>query len=273
MKIPKKISARSAGAFSMVEILVATAILGILATIVTTAANSAMATAAKAREISAGRNLINAYLQKTTDDGLYPAGYDRTVGELEWPDGTQAHGPSAQRYPFRLGEYYDYRLEGVILVNENARQVEVDDTYSVSLLPAFGINYLFIGGDRAADGSNSLPGEVLTRPAMGANVLVFASSARQEGDSVTHGFNLLTPPRTYSAMWTSAAWTPQANPNHYGNIHARHGNRAVCVFLDGSVRLMEIEELRDMTLWSMRAAQANDPDYTIARAQPPSRRR
>jgi prepilin-type processing-associated H-X9-DG protein len=45
-------------------------------------------------------------------------------------------------------------------------------------------------------------------------------------------------------------------------VHPRHDSKAVVAFLDGSVRKMGINELRDMRLWSRNAAIADDPNYT-----------
>lgn len=233
-----------------------------------------MANAAKAREANAARQLIAAYRLAASETGEFMAGYDRTVGEVHWPDGTMASGPIAHRYPFRLGPYYDYQLDGIILVNENAKQVNASNTYNVSLSPAFGINYLFVGGDRAGDGTLNLPGEVVTRPGSEANLIAFASAGRSDGGPVTHGFNLLTPPQIHGAMWSNDPWTPGANPDQYGFLDARHADQVMIVFLDGSVRLKDVEQLRDMRLWSMRAAQNDDPNYTVDRPpRPPGGRR
>jgi prepilin-type N-terminal cleavage/methylation domain-containing protein len=267
--VGRGVRGRGVAAFSMPELLTVVAVMGILVSLATAALNPALASASRVREMDAGRRLVAAYLMAANDTGSFLPGYDRMTGEIVWPDGTLASGPIAHRYPYRLGPYIDYKLEGTLLVNENARQVNSDDAYSVSLSPAFGINYLFVGGERMADGTSSLPGEVASRLANGANLLVFATAARREGGEVTHGFNLLTPPRIYSSMWVGEKWNCGANPGNYGHLHARHGDKAVCGFLDGSIRLLAIEEMRDMRLWSMRAAEAGDPDYVVTPAAPP----
>ena len=202
-------------AFTMTEVLVGVAIISILAALVGSATQGAMRSAAQLREVNAANTLAAA-----DQDGIFPPGYDRTVGEVHWPTGVSAHGPSANRYPYRLGPYYDYQLDGHILVNENARQVNPDDTYSVSLSPAFGINYLFVGGEKSSAGVLTIPDEVASRSAHGANILVFASAGRKYGDFITHGFNILTPPRIYGSMWVGAEWKSDASPGNYGHVHA-----------------------------------------------------
>jgi prepilin-type processing-associated H-X9-DG protein len=51
------------------------------------------------------------------------------------------------------------------------------------------------------------------------------------------------------------------NAANYGHVHGRYDGKAVCAFLDGSVRILSIEELRDMRLWSRKAALENNPNY------------
>jgi prepilin-type processing-associated H-X9-DG protein len=44
-------------------------------------------------------------------------------------------------------------------------------------------------------------------------------------------------------------------------VDGRFDGKAVCAFLDGSVRVLSIDDLRDMRLWSKNAAINNDPNY------------
>lgn len=251
--------------FTLVEVLAALVILTALATFVATVAQSARTAADRSREVAAGRSLIIAYqLAASDNDGILPAGYDRTVATVELPDGSAVHGPSANRYPFRLAPYFDFAMEGIILVNKNATQINKSDTYAVSCYPAFGINYRYVGGDKDRNGVLTLPNEVATRSAQGTNILVFASSGEGAGSRTIHGYSILTPPAIYGSMWSGAEWKEGSNTGDYGHIHARHGGKAVSVFLDGSVRLLSIEELRDMRLWSQAASEADDRAYRVA---------
>jgi len=265
--------ARPAPGFTLIELLVTVTIAILLASIVFTVSRAASRSASQTRELHAGRQLVAAYLLAANDHGEFPPGYDRTVGEVTWPDGSTYSGPVAHRYPFRLAEYLNYELHGTVLVNDIVRQINTDDPYSVSLNPAFGMNYLFVGGDRATNGTLSLPDQVVSRPAFSANVLVFASAGNVQGGQVVHGYNLLTPPRLQGDMWSNADWTPDSPPGDFGHVHARHNGKAACAFLDGSMRLLTIEELRDMRLWNMHAAAENNPHYTVPVAPPPPRRR
>lgn len=263
---------RSHQAFTLVELLVVTAVIATLAGLVTAAAQAARSSADKAKEINAARQLTTAYiLASSENNGVFLAGYDRTVTDLEWPDGTSVHGPAANRYPFRLAPYFNYQMEGTILVNRNTTQIKLEDTYSVSCYPAFGINYMYVGGDKAANGSITNPDEVTTRSAQGANVLIFASSGSSVagGGEPVNGYSILTPPKIYGDMWVSGSWQNGGKPENFGHIHPRHGGKAVCAFLDGSVQMLSIEELRDMQRWNLNAAAAKDPNYTVAAAPSP----
>jgi len=112
----------------------------------------------QAREIAAGKTLISAYLSNAAEnDGqLMVAHYEGRSPEIDGqevtlPDGTRLTGGSLHRYPYRLSPYFDYKIDGVILINENKKQVSKAFAgsmreYGTSLCPAFGINYYFVGG-------------------------------------------------------------------------------------------------------------------------------
>lgn len=46
-----------------------------------------------------------------------------------------------------------------------------------------------------------------------------------------------------------------------GHVSLEFGERAITAQLDGSVRLLDESELRDMRRWSNQAARQNDPDF------------
>jgi len=255
------------GGFTLVELLVCIMIVAVLSGLAFSVSGKIQEAGDHAREVNAGRQLIVAYNAAAIErNGQFLPGYDRTTSEVELRDGQIISGPPANRYPFRLLEYLNHELDGTILVNRNKTQLDRDDHYSISTYPAFGINYQFLGGNISSTGIIDMPDEVATRPASGTNLLVFASagSASTSGNEATHGFNILTPPRVYGLLWTTASWTESARPDHYGYVHARHNGKAVSAFQDGSIRVLTIDELRDMRLWSMRASELNDPDYTVA---------
>lgn len=251
-------------AFTLIELLVTITIILVLAGLATAGVQTARKSAEKVREVAAAKTLISAYALASTDrNGTWLPGYDRTVGSLQLPDGSIIEGPAAQRYPYRLAPYFGNRLEGVILVNDNLNKISVTDTYSVSCFPAFGINYLFVGGDFSSNGTQTYPAECVTRPAQAANLLLFASAGGSVSNRNFSGYCILTPPRILTAMWSDQPWNEDARPGAYGQIDARHGGKAICAFLDGSTRMLTIEELRDMRLWNHNAAAQDNPNYSI----------
>ncbi len=260
---------RSLEGFTLIELLVCILIVAVLSGLAFSVSGKVQKAGDQAREINAGRQLIVAYNNAAIErNGSFLPGYDRTTSEVELQNGQIVSGPVANRYPFRLLQYLNHELDGTILVNRNKSQLNADDHYSISTHPAFGINYQFIGGNISSAGILDMPDEVVTRPASGSNLLVFASAgtASSVGNEPIEGFNILTPPRVYGPLWHTADWTESARPDHYGHVHARHNGKAISVFQDGSIRLLTIDELRDMRLWSLRAAELNDANYTVAPA-------
>jgi prepilin-type N-terminal cleavage/methylation domain-containing protein/prepilin-type processing-associated H-X9-DG protein len=268
----KRFNHAKANAFTLVELMVVLAIVSVLAALGFGLCSSMRAKGAMIREVAAGRTLGTAYLSAAADnEGRYLAGMDYSVSSVDGPDGSKlVSGHTAQRYPYRLAPWFEYRLEGVILLGENATQIsglakEGTATYQylVSAFPAFGINYHYVGGLVGTNGETQSPEECLTRQANAdRSPLLFATaSVRDSLGNGVDGFNLLTPPNTQVRNWVEAEWESGAPAGNYGNVDARHDGKAVCVFLDGSVRLHAIEELRDMRLWSRNAAHLDDRDY------------
>ncbi|MEM6884354.1 MAG: type II secretion system protein [Verrucomicrobiota bacterium] len=254
--------------FTLIELLVAVTIVALLAGLSVGSVQKVFEAARKTEEMNGARSLIIAYqLSASENNGNYMAGYDDSLSQMVLEDGRAIHGPAAQRYPHRLREYLSVELEDSILVGKVKSPVEVHDDYSVSLFPAFGINATFVGGNIDSQGDVANRADCITSVGnASSSVLVFASSQYESGNGSTiHGFHNLTPPRTDRRRWSASPWTSDSSPTAFGNVHARYSNKAICAFLDGSVRMQSIEELKDMRLWSRMAIEQNDPDYTIAR--------
>lgn len=228
------------------------------------------------REVQAGKNLIAAYnIHAAENNGTYLPGMDFTVSRIWFQpynrDITIMH--ASNRYPFRLAPYFGYQLNGTILVNDTGRHVDKVATpgtpmhdYVVSAFPNFGINYYFVGGcltGSVANPTMTFPAEVTTRASQAKSILVFATAGTTDGNTRIEGYNILTPPRLYGSSWSGQDWVKNEDPGLHGNVDARHNGKAVCVFLDGSIRMQSIKELRDMRLWNRNAAEQNDPNYVI----------
>lgn len=258
---------------TLVELLVVLSVLGVLGSLLATVVSGTLRNAETAREGAFGRNLVNAYLLTALDNsGELMPGMDRSVGHLELPDGRQVHAPVSNRYPFRLLAHADARVEDLLVMDPEAAGVSMDNTYNISLVPTFGMNDLLVGGHRESDGTLRFKDEVVSRQSEIERVLAFASAGRGvAGGGVGQGYFTIRPPYTTGPMWLPQAWTENAPPESYGQLHARHNGRVLAVYLDGSVELQTVEELRDMRLWSRRALANNDPRHTW-RAEGGSRR-
>lgn len=261
-------------AFTLIELLIVIAVLGILTAVGLAAVGPALARAAAARESAAARNLSVAYhLYAGENNGRLMPGMDFTVTQLIKTNGKPLQPAHAgQRYPFRLAPYFADQIAGTLLVNRNVAQIASTTPpgsgmydYMVSCFPALGMNYYYVGGCVTAAGDTVYPDDCATSQAQAEHsLLVFASGGAQDSSTRMDGYNILTPPKLTGGLWSQPAWKEGADPANYGNVDARYGGRAVCAFLDGSVRMLTIAELRDMRLWSKQAAARNDPDYAIS---------
>lgn len=254
------------------EILVCILIIGVLVSITFAGVSRVRDYAAMSNEVSAGRSLINAYLAYPAEhNGVFMPGHDVNVTKVRFKD-RDVTGEPARRYPFRLAPYFDYQLDGTIFVNGSDEGIKetmggISD-YMISLLPAMGININHIGGDVGASGviSPNLRADVVTRQSeVRAPIVVFVSASlgRAGGNNsskVPGNFKVLAP-NSWSGNWTFNSWKENSNPANYGYVDFRHGNKAVCAFLDGSVKTMTTDELRDMRLWSTQAFLNGDPYY------------
>jgi len=269
--------------FTVIELLVVVTIIAILALLSLAGVRKALELAGGVKESGAARSLITAYMAAATDNnGTLLPGYDRTLTELEMPDGTRIPSPACQRYPYRLAPYFNYNIKNTLLTSGNS-SIKTSDYYRVSAYPSFGINYIFVGGDLASDGKVTYSSDCLqiSSRGRGAALVVFATAAGQDASgaasgasvggsgggessaSKIEGYCLLEPPRKTGPMWKTAPWTPDSRPADYGQVDARHGGKAICALTDGSVRKLSVEELRDMRLWSFRAADTDDKNYSV----------
>ena len=113
--------------FTLVEILVVIAVLGLLAGVSMGAYQKTMAKASLATEVNAGKNLVQAYLFAASEnEGRYLAAYDSTARNQPMMNakGRPLGMPEAKcRYPFRLAPYFNHQMDGTILVNRNEAQI------------------------------------------------------------------------------------------------------------------------------------------------------
>ena len=208
--------------FSLVELLVGVAILGLLVGVSGAAYQKAVGKASMAAEISAGKSLTQAYLLAASENGgRYLPAYDGTARNQPVlnAQGRPLGMPEAKcRYPFRLAPYFNHQMEGTILVNRNEAQIirlmGASGTmydYGLSVFPAFGINRYLVGGSIGANGAVDHPEECIqTLGQAEKSVIVFVSGGSSEVD----GYEYVTPPNGPRGQWSGAKWTKDSDPSN-----------------------------------------------------------
>jgi prepilin-type N-terminal cleavage/methylation domain-containing protein/prepilin-type processing-associated H-X9-DG protein len=263
-----KQSLTPASAFTLVELLVTMGILAVLAVVSSAAYHSVMGKAGSVAETAAAKSLASAYQAAAADNGgkFLPA-LDSTATNVVNGQGRAVSMKQARsRYPFRLAPYFGYDLENTLLVGKNKSQILKEMgglvqpgsamyDYAVSAFPALGINRHFVGGTAGVPDPNNEC--IRTTAQADRNIIVFASA----GSSSIDGYEYVRAPGAPGSQWAGAEWKDGADPGNYGYVHPRHNGKAVAAFLDGSVRLLSLDELRDMRLWSRNAAIQDNPDY------------
>jgi prepilin-type N-terminal cleavage/methylation domain-containing protein len=239
--------------FTLLELLVVLAIISVLAGLGHAAYSSAIGKAQMSSEIAASKTLTMAYQAAAADNGgKFLAAYDKSANGVVGSDGKPLKMKLAgYGYAFRLAPYFNYAIDDTLLVSGNKQQIQKLGyspghslfDYVVSRHPSFGINQRFVGGT-----AGEADPEPVRTIAQAANSIIAFVSAGSDGDA---GF---MPGYAYVGA-------PSA-PDDFKRVDARHSGKAVVAVLDGSTRLMTIDELKDMRLWSMHAAQANDPNYS-----------
>lgn len=269
--------------FTMPEMLVAVGTIACMAALGVGTLQSSLGNANKVREIHAGRQLVLALQASAAENnGVYLPGMDYRVGTRANPvykaNGDTVTGHTAQRYPFRLAPYLGNQFEGAIFVNKNKAEIlkSAGNTttmydYLASAFPALGMNVFCVGGVVFSDGSIMNEEECISRSAnMRGSILAFASGGKGVGANKYHGFNYVSPPTKQNdspvcTKWESpSTWSSTKDPMNYGWIDFRYDGKAVCAFLDGTVRMCDVGELSDMRLWAHAAIDADDADYDLS---------
>lgn len=258
-------------AFTLIELLVAVGIVALLLGLGGGVWSKAVAKSEMAQDVAAGKTLGTAYQAYAVENnGQLMPGYVKGAAPVALPDGTQIAGEAANRYVWRLAPYFDYTINGVLYGRSRA-QAEKESAesgekgYGQSISVAYGINAHYVGGIYES-GQTSVPaGDVATmmlQVAQPSSLLVFATAYSSQGK----GHYLVKAPRYIprapgTAPLAQTDWASGSGPDSTGNVDFRHEGKALCVFLDGSIRMYDAAALADMRLWSKNAAAADNADY------------
>jgi len=239
---------RKRSAFTLIELLVVVAILALLAAIAVPVLASSGQTARRAAEIASARSIsagMQMYAAENNGDIL--PGYTSATGGVKDLNGNNLGGEEAKRYPWRLASYIEGDIQSIFLASGQKLSDPSRLSYLVSLVPSFGMNSRFVGGDESQTPNpfnrRSAPrfleqGGVtkMIQVHQPSRLIAFVSSqydGSMGGGKQPGYFRALPPDR------------------HVDFRHA--GDKALVVFLDGHTELLDREQLRDESLWKNQA--------------------
>jgi len=280
--------------FTLIEVLVVTAVIGVLVSMALPVMSKARVSARQVKELAAARQLMTAFTAYADENrGKVLVGYASKAmvsGALSVrnAEGTPLHGEVAQRYPWRLAPAFDFNFKGLYgddklldaIKNDQAEYAKygVDFDYIVSLFPSLGMNAAFVGGSDKFQEFDPLFRRTYGRvyieridQAIRPSQLMAFVSARCElqtlapGLGAPEGFFRVDPPyfapgqgRRWDAAYDPRSTSPATNS---GYVSLRYNGRAVASMVDAHAEPLNWEQLGDMRRWS---DAADREDWTIA---------
>lgn len=261
--------------FTLIEMLVVMAIVATLGTLTIAGVRSCREKARSVVEVQAARSLITGYLGHAADhNGRVLAGYEPDPQAVNL-EGKQLHFPANARYPWRITPSVP-AIQGVLLYNGSEKMLrEENRDYLISAHPNLGLNATLVGGHfgsgsllaptpRIVDAYGKFYLSHLAESDDPTKLIVFSSARAGESQS---GYFEVRPPKLTGPVWSSGKFTKESPGSAHGFADFRWGGKAVVVMLGGNVELLDETQLRDMRRWSIQAARANDPNFTISRPQ------
>jgi prepilin-type processing-associated H-X9-DG protein len=255
-------------------------IIGVLAALALVAVGRARRMAYTAREISAAKQLMVAYLTYPIDnrDRLL-AGKDNT--EIKYDETGQRFGGDGAgtglveaSWVHTIRPYLGDRFINTLYVNEQALYYKelvsgsgiAAVAYELSYCTTFGMNMEGVGGVAGLAMSTQVPVHRVNAATLPSGLIVFTSA---------NGRNTAHPkPHPYAGYYRVEAPVPKwplknlteqtsdfADDEKYGYVSFRNSGKAVVAYLDGHVKLHSCADLRDMRLWAEEARASNNPNW------------
>lgn len=277
-------------AFSLIELLVVMAIVGILTSTLLPCLSRAKEAARRAREQAAAAQVMMAYEAYAGEHANRVLPGFPTAAEVAGPmrvldaGGTRLTGPVAQRYPWRLAPYLNYHLNALYLNADALRDMDIESRsgasadvhYLVSLFPRLGLNTRFVGGDCEFYAFSNTARQVFGRFWLErtdeardpTSLIIFASSraAPNVRDAVVRNDELVGFHRVLAPLATSPAWEDRYDPQslnpvvNSGSVLLPGGERGLIAAMDGHADFLTWTQLRDMRRWSHKA---ETPDWLL----------
>jgi len=231
-------------AFTLVELLVTVAIIGLLAGLGIPAINQAFQAGKKAKEIGALKSLIVAYNSYTADNnGKLLKSYDLNGTALDINGnpigGEDSH--EAHRWPWRLAPYFNYGFYSSTHVNDIESYIKsqggLTQTYLVSVIPSFGLSLNCGGNDYEGSKIKTFIATHANQVAKPSQFIAFVSSRSMAVGKRYEGFYYVEQPKS------SAIYDHKSNPKSSGYISARYNSQAVVAFLGGNVSVIPYNDL------------------------------
>jgi prepilin-type N-terminal cleavage/methylation domain-containing protein/prepilin-type processing-associated H-X9-DG protein len=268
--------ARTQRAFTLIELLVVIAIIAILAAILFPVFAQARE---KARQVTCVSNLR----QLGTALTMYSQDYDETLmlaqtGSYRWPQ-LLASYVKMRSFVFCPTANYSLPISGTLTyqntINDPVGPNGFNDYY-YGLYPSYGYNYAYLSPSAECPDAFDTPssdctvtpstdtnyvapptginagGTGLALAALGApaSTVAMADSVSAPTNSPTTlqwGYFIVRPPQ----LWAKTPPTP-LNRESFGRVHPRHTETASVQFVDGHVKSMKIDALRNTELWRAR---------------------